>query len=115
LIENSRLEAAIFDFLGTSSAAQLFGGRWLLFTALCAFAAFFLLQVLRARALPTEQRTDAPPGRWWPVPLAASLLLCLLIGYSEIVARAGDPFAAPAAPEISATPTLDPQAVPPPR
>jgi hypothetical protein len=54
-----------------------------------AFAALFLLQMMRAfRAAPPEVPPKVRMGSAWYVPLIAALALCLLIGYGEFGLRA---------------------------
>ncbi len=95
LLENTPLEAELFTALGT----DLFGGAWLLAFGGGAFAALFILQMLRAfySAPPQPDSGRAPSmGRAWQVPLVITLLICLLIGYSEFALRAQN--AVPVAP-----------------
>ncbi len=87
LLENTPLETELFTALGT----DLFGGAWLLAFGGGAFAALFILQMLRAfySAPPQAESVNAPPmGRAWQAPLVIILLICLLIGYSEFALRA---------------------------
>lgn len=85
LLENSPLEAQLFTALGT----KLFGGTWLLAAGVGAFAAIFLLQMLRAfRAAPPETPSKVRMGGAWQVPLIIALALCILIGYGEFGLRA---------------------------
>ncbi len=85
LLENTPAEAALFGALGT----ELFGSAWLLAAGGGAFAALFLLQMMRAfRAAPPEVPPKVRMGSAWYVPLIAALALCLLIGYGEFGLRA---------------------------
>lgn len=85
LLENTPAEAALFGALG----AELFGGAWLLTASGGAFAALFLLQMMRAfRATTLEPLSEARMGKAWYMPLMITLALCLLIGYGEFGLRA---------------------------
>lgn len=88
VFENSPAQAELFRMLGAETAGDLIGGRWLLALAVCGFAAYVLLQALRAFSAPGGNMPRTGPGRFWWLPLVISVVLCLLIVYGELAGRA---------------------------
>src|SRR5262245_39208032 len=89
------LQTPVLAFAGNGSLAELnntFNIRWLFITAISAFVAFILFQVIRARATAVT-RTELPrqqPGQYWWAPLALSGVLLVVVMASEIFLRSAN-------------------------
>lgn len=87
LLENTPQQISLFQFLNSVPGNQLFGPRWLLAIAICAFLTFILLQIIRARHSKVETSERAKVRRLWWLPLIFSLVVILAAGYTEIIDR----------------------------
>jgi membrane protease YdiL (CAAX protease family) len=86
LFENSALQVDLFNALG-SRAEDLLDVRWLFAVLVTAFVAFGLVQILRALNPRNPGVPNAYPRRWWWLPVALALVICLFIAYGELNLR----------------------------
>lgn len=100
ILEAFGLGRSLFGYLfpaGVAPDEALFGGRWLLVVLSGLFIAFACTQILRVTteaqpaAADSTTRAAHPSRRWWQVPLVLIVVLCLFIGYSEVVTRSTTP------------------------
>ncbi|GEM_PF-969998 len=100
-----------------SQAADILSFPWLTLVVISAFLTFVLLQMmqvmLRRRAaldsaVSTTPHKASKPGRGWWLPLVATALLCIVIGYSELLTRQRNPVTRAAAPIANTGVTLPP-------
>lgn len=87
LFENTQGQVALFNTLGAETPEQLIGARWLFALALSLFAAFAMLQALRALHPREANAPRSAPRRLWWIPVVVGLALCLWISYGEINTR----------------------------